>query len=543
MTRKINNRSQLLFWIFIILLFVLTEPVLSQRNVHVQPMIIEINPYAGMRVETYLDILNRSDETHLIQFDLHSLTQGKNAVWQIIPPEIAADTNQANSCLSWISLSDPNIIAGPYERVKIKVKLRVPPNAKGFYLAGLTATLHPKLEPEGVGIVIRFLVPILVEIRGRAMRQDINLTDAGMKFLPESSKLPASTLVSMTIANKGGTFSSIGGTMMIKKSVGKHWRRITEADFRKTKIIPGVEVQLETDIEKRLPSGQYKLFSRIYIDGRRAKPLEKVIEFKGDPTVTDAATDAAIEVQPQQVAIDGMKGATRSTVIQIINASESGIVNVDASLEVPEMLKGVALGALQGEDLACPQWLTIRPTKFKLRSGARQNIRIVAKVPKSEVIHANYYASLNLRASYANGQSAGKRSPLICVRNADVESQPQARVMKMSVAGEKPGRYIITAKCGNVGNIHFLPKCSVAIIDRDGIRKVRILLKGDPSAMFPLELRDFSEVIDFSGFEAGNYHIETILGYGTGQVARAITAIQVSLEKGDRVVEIIKPRQ
>lgn len=541
-----RNRSyRFLFWITTISVICFSIPALARQQLYIKPMMIEVNPYPGMIVETNLEIFNASDQTNFVEFNLHELTQSRNASWQILG-EVGDLSNQdvnVPSCYDWVSLSDPNVTIGPGRRTQIKVKLRVPPTAKGFYLAGLTATLSPTKAPGAVGIVVRFLVPILVDIRARAQRQELTLNDVGMEFRPESSRLPGSTLVTMTIANDGKTYSSVSGNVMVKKRVGEDWRRITEVDFEKRKIIPGVEVELKTDIEKQLPSGQYKLFGRLNIGGLRAKPLEKVIEFKGDPTIDDAATDAAIELQPQQVTIETVPGATRSAIIQVSNASESGVVEVTASLEVPKMLKGVALGAVQGEDLACPQWLTVRPTKFKLRSGARQNIQIVAKMPESEVTHANYYTSLNLRANYANGQSAGKRSPLICVRNTDVESQAQARVMKVNIAGEKASRYIITAKIGNVGNIHFKPKCYVMIAASDGKKRIQTALNGDSIAMFPLELRDFSEVIDFSGFEAGNYNIEIVLDYGIGRVARAITPIRVLAENGDRIVEITNPLQ
>lgn len=538
-----KNRSyRSLFWITAISVICFSAPAFAKQNLYVKPMIIEINPYPGMTVETSLEIFNASNQTRFVKFDLHELTQGRNAFWQILGEAglTAKDVNVL-SCYDWVSLSDPNVIVGPARRTKIKVRLKVPPTAKGFYLAGLTATLSPTQAPGGVGIVVRFLVPILVDIRARAQRQKLTLTDVGMKFRPESSRMPASTLVTMTIANEGKTYSSVEGSVMVKKRVGENWRRITEVEFDKRKVIPSVEVQLETDIERRLPSGEYKLFGQFNIEGRRAKPLEKIIEFEGDPTISDTATDAAIELQPQQITIETMPGATRSTVIQVSNVSESGVVEVAASLEVPEMLKGVALGALQGEELTCPQWLTVRPTKFNLRSGARQNIRIVAKMPNSELEHANYYASLNLRSRYNNGQSAGNSSALFCVHNKNLESQPKGQVMKLTLGEEKPSRYIVTALFGNVGNIHFSPKCRVVIINEEGKRKANLTLKGDLTSMFPLEVRGFSEVVDFSGFEPGRYYVEAIMDYGTGEVASARISIRVSVENREKIVEIVKP--
>jgi hypothetical protein len=438
-------------------------------------------------------------------------------------------------------LSESKITVAPKQAVKIKVRLKVPPDAKGFYLAGIIATLSPTKAPGGVGFVVRFLVPVLVDIRARAQRQKLTLNDVGMKFRPDSANLPATTYLTMTIANEGKTYTSVEGNVTLKKKIGDDWRRISDVKFRKTKVIPGVEVDLLADTGKRLPSGQYKLFGQCKIGGRRAKPLEKIIQFTGDPTITSAATDAAIEVTPGHITIDTMQGATRNTVIQVSNASESGSVEVYATLTMPEAMKGGSLGALRSEEMTCPDWLTVRPNRFKIRSGSRQNIQIISKVPKTEMAHANYYARLTLHSRYSNGQSAGKGIALVCVHNKKLASEPRGQVMNLTLSAEKASRYIVTALFGNVGNIHFSPKCQVVIRDSKGMRKVRTNLKGDSASMFPLETRRFSEVIDFSGFAVGLYSVEAIMDYGTGNVATGQLSIRVSSGDKWRIIEIVAP--
>lgn len=543
MNSRTNFDYRSLFRIAVISVFCFGIPAFSVQSLYVNPMVIEVNPYPGMKVETDLEIRNSSDMTQYVQFDQCELTQGRNGFWKIIEgADIVSNQVKEISCNDWISLSESKLTVAPRQSIIVKVRLKIPPAVKGFYLSGLTATLSPTEEPTGVGLVVRFLIPVLVNIRARAQLQKLTLTDIGMKFRPDSSSLPASTLITMTIANEGKTFSSVEGNVTLKKRVGKNWRRITDTYFRKTKIIPNVEVQFVTDIERQLPSGQYKLFGQIKIGGRRAKPLDKIIKFKGDPTITDAATDAAIEVTPRYITIETIQGATRNTIIQVSNASEAGSVEVHASLVVPETLKGVAMGALRGEDLTCPDWLTVRPNKFKLRAGARQNIKIISKVPNSEMAYANYYASLNLRSIYSNGQSAGSSSALVCVHNKNSESEPRGQVMNLTVNAEKPSRYVVTAQFGNVGNIHYIPKCRAVIYDAKGMIKANLNLKGNAFPMFPLEVRGFSEVIDFSMFEAGRYYIEPIMDYGTGNLASARLPIQISIEGRERMVEIVTPK-
>ncbi len=540
MTSKKNNKY--LFWIVLILTILATRPAFSQHELYVQPMLIEVSPFPGMTVETDLEIRNASELTRRVDFEIHKLTQTENAFWEILPPDSNAGASDAYSCQNWITLSKPNIIVAPFRAGTIKVKIKVPPRANGFYLAGVTVTMSPPETPGGLGIAVRFLVPVLIQIRAQALRENVVASDVGMRFREESSRVPASTLVSMTVANQGKAYSKIKGSLLLKKRVGMNWRRITEAAFRECKIIPGVEVKMETDVERRLPSGKYLLYGQLSVGGRRAKPFEKEIDFTGDPTITQTATDAAVELEPEHLSIETGPGATRTMTMQVSNASNTE-VNIKAESVVPPTLKSVALGQLKGEDLACPHWIKVMPENFKLKSGGRQNIRIIAAMPDSNQPYANYYASLDLCASYSDGQNAGKKSALICVHNKKLKSEPLAQVMGLTITAEKASRNIIRATFGNVGNVHYNPKCTAAIINTEGKMKAKLPLKGDLGSMFPLELREFSNVVDFSGFDAGVYYVEVFLDYGTSQVAQGRMPIRISLEGSQRNVEIINPEK
>jgi hypothetical protein len=540
MARKGNNNCPSLFWIIVILIITLSEPAFS-LDVYVQPMIIEVAPFPGMTVVTDFVVRNASERTQRVDFELHKVTQAKNATWELLPPDSnTGDSNNAYSCRDWITLSESSDIVAPFRAVTIKVKIKVPPRTNGFYLAALTATMSPPESPGAFGIAVRFLVPILIQIRAQALRENVVLSDIGMKFREETSRLPASTIVTMNIANQGKAYSKAKGSVLVKKRVGATWRRITEAAFKECKIIPGVEVQPETDIERRLPSGRYLLYGQLSVGGRRVKPLEKEIDFTGDPTVTQTATDAAIELEPEHISIECGPGATRTMVMQVSNASNTE-VNIIAGAVIPPTLKSIALGELRGEELACPQWIKVTPDNFKLRANSRQNIRIIAAMPDSNLPYANYYASLDLLASYGKGQSAGKKSALICVHNKNSKSEPLSQAMGLTITAEKVSRYIIRATFGNVGNVHFSPKCRATIVNGEGKIKAKFPLKGDASSMFPLELREFYEVADFSGFEAGIYYIDVLLDYGTSRVAQGRMPIRVSFEGTQRIVEIIKP--
>lgn len=543
----LNAKRYTLTAIFIIAAVLMSAgPAAAQFMV--KPTKMEFGPRAGRTIETVFELRNDSpDEAQIIDLTLVDLSQWQDGSARIIEPGSDFDISKLSSCRQWINLSTESVEVGPLRMVPVTLKVKVPPDARGFYTAGLIARMRPKLDRTGVAIVLRFLVPILVEIQGRPMRQKISLSDLGMEFREAGVENPATTLVSMSIANNGGTYSRLSGNVVVRKLSGGHWRKITTAEFKERGIIPGVELNLKSDIGRSLPSGKYRVTGMLYVDGRRVKGLEKEIAFTGDPSVTKAAADAALNLQPLEVSIkNAQSGATRSAVIRIENASED-TVNVTAALSVPPILKGVAFGELKGEDLTCAGWVRVEPEKFTLRGGARQSIRIIAEMPNSESAHARYYALLALRARYLDGQSAGVRTALVYVENKGVEAKPAAQPMKLTVAAMEASKYIVVGRFGNVGNAHFTPRCRVTVrtltTGATGATVARLLLSGKAGVMLPLEVRDFSGVVDFSRVNAGTYRLTAILEYAGEQLATEIP-IRVSLGPNEqRLVEIVSPKE
>jgi len=506
----------------------------------VKPMKMEIAPRAGQTVEKVLELRNTgADNARIMDLRLVDLTQGKDGGWRIIEPGSDFDTSKLPSCLKWIELSADSVEVEPLQMVPVTVAVKAPRGARGFYVAGLLVQTRPPPGVTGVAIVIRFLVPVLVEIQGRPVRQKIELNDLGMEFREPSGEKPATTLASMGIVNQGQTYSRLKGSAKVMRFSEGHWRAVTTAEFRELGILPGVKLNLQSDIERRLPSGKYKLTGTLYVDGRRIKPFTKEIDFVGDPTVTKLAVDTALTLEPPELSISGLPGATRTAVIKVENASEDP-VNIEATSAIPPGLRGVAFGDLKGEDLTCAEWVKVSPAKFTLRAGGRQNIRIVAKIPKAEILHANYYTLLGLRATYPDGQSAGETTTLVCVENKKIEAKPAAQGMTLALAAEETSKYIVRARFGNTGNVHFTPKCRAIVATGMGITTAEALLSGEAGLMLPLETRNFSGVLDFSRVDAGTYSLKAVLEYAAGGAAVKQIPIRVSIEEGTRVVEIIE---
>lgn len=116
--------------------------------------------------------------------------------------------------------------------------------------------------------------------------------------------------------------------------------------------------------------------------------------------------------------------------------------------------------------------------------------------------------------------------------------------MRLTIAAMEASKYIVVGRFGNVGNAHFTPRCRAMVRTlTTGATVARLLLSGKAGVMLPLELRDFSGVVDFSKFMAGTYRLTAILEYAGEPVAAEIP-IRISIGPNkQRLVEIVEPKE
>lgn len=539
MNAVLSGRLILAICIFMCLL-VLAEP--SHAAFTVRPMKIEFNAYPNQRLRTSILLQNMDlDEGETLELKLVDLSQRSNGEWEMI--ESDSETDLSFSCREWLKLSATHIEVPPKRSVSVTLNIKVPPRVRGFYCAAIIAQIAPKPGTTGVAINVRFGIPILIEIYRGAMRQEIELSDLVLESVPQTIDGPSTTLASMVIKNSGKTFSQLRGNILLKSFSNDRWRTVTKAAIKNVSILPGVELNLKSDIERPLPPGKYKLEGYLLVNGRRAKPLKKEIDFAGDPSIKRAVFDAAVNLEPSTVFIGSVPGASRMGVLRVSNTSDTDI-DVIPILNIPPSLAGVSLGEVRGEELSCSNWIKVKPERFTIRGGGTQNIRIVATMPKT-VIRANYYARLSLRASYTDGQNAGTTNATICVKNKKSDNNPRGQVLSLNIASAGTGsEYLIASKVGNVGNVHIVPVCSAYLRTDSGRPMKRIPLSGDSSLMLPMEFRDFSGLIDFSEFGEGLYYIRTFINYGrdSSPASSQELPLQVTIgTNGRRIVEVVQP--
>lgn len=531
-----------LIWIIAtgVALLVSAGPAFGQFTV--QPMKIEFEVTPGKLVKSVIHIRSfDANEVHTIDLSIVELTQSEDGAPEIIEPNSGFDISKLRSCKDWMSVEPNSVELDPMVTAPVEVTLKVQRGMRGFFCAGILASVRPRPDTTGdVAVIVRFLVPVVVDIQNRPIRPDVKATDVGLEFIEPFGQNPARTLVSMSIENNGGTLSNLKPVARIWTLSGGHWRVITTTELPEVRIIPGSKLKLRAETLNPLPSGKYKIAGSLYVDGRRTKRVEKEIAFVGDTRITNVASDAPLDLNPSDIIIDGVPGATRSEVLEVYNASEE-TVNVQVAWGLPPDLQSKTFGDIRGEELNCTDWVQITPEKFTLSGeGGKQNLRIVATVPNPEAIHPCYYTLLALWARYPDGQKAGVITTNICVRNTEIEAEPRAVAMNLHLQDLGESKYLVNTKFGNYGLLPLKPKtCRAAVTLPTGMPRTSIFLRGNPSLMLPYETRQFSEIMDLSYLPADTYGLAAALEYAPGKFETKQMAIRVSIEADERIVDIL----
>ena len=534
--------------IAIIMLAILLSNELASGQFLVQPMLIDLTLRRGKRAVIQIRLENTAAVgTEIIDLSVVELTQADDAKWAPILPDPNLDTSKLSSCSKWLSISSSSVEVPPVTNVPVNVSITVPQGARGFYYAAIMARMRPAEDPKAkvIPLDVRFVVPVLIQIEGRPMRHRVELTDVGMEVGQPTADRPATTLVSLKIANNGGTYSRLSGYARLDGIFGGHARQITTAEFKDVGIIPGVEFTLRHDINRPLPSGKYKVIGTLFVDGRRIKPFAKEIDFAGDPSVNVAAVDTPLLMEPGELVMDSMPGATRTKTVTIHNTSTDEAVNVRVVPATPPHLASASHGTdFRGSELSCAGWVKIQPEKFTLRAGARQRIVITTKMPNPGKMHAYYYALLNLMATYPDGQNAGVTKAYVIVANKKVQTKYNAVVTREpSLGAMEASKYIVVSGFGNIGNVHFKPRCKATVNDLQGQSVATVLLSGKLHTMLPLEMRNFSGVLDFSKVPSGTYRLTASLEYAPGEAESRDKPIQVSVQGDRKVVRIMSEEE
>ncbi|ATX65576.1 hypothetical protein [Roseinatronobacter bogoriensis] len=494
----------------------------------VEPMRIHVSVAPGQNIQVPVNIRNTAtDGPRDLELRLAHLDQNTAGGWAF--QDVVDGIPAHQSSLDWTSLSETDARIAPLEPAQVMLSIQPPRNARGAYFAALLIeTPAPPEDALGLSVRMRFLIPVIIEIEGRPVRQNVHLGDVVMTYDEADDRAPT-TRAHLRITNAGETFSRVTGDLRIERRSGDRWRLVTRFETRERPIIPGVTLELGQDLERRLPSGEYRLRGELMVDGRRLPPLTKEIEFEGDPNVDALAYDTELRLSPEMVQMDVVPGATRTTVLRIENPGEHS-VTVDLGAATPRGLIGVRMGDLIGIDLSAEGWTTVRPAQFTLRGGANQNVRVISAVPPVDGLHANYYADLTLSGRYADGQSAGTQSSIIHLVNHAAENARQGEIESLNLAEVGRNLFAVQARFLNTGNTHVTPLARVTVSSPQGQTVRSVTLSGAGGMLLPLGHRVFGGEIDFSGVEPGMYGLRAHIDLEGGDNVTLQHVIEVQHE-------------
>ena len=521
----------------------------------VTPLKIEAQITPGKQINTVINLQNYDPNTsYTLDLKLVETTQSAEGDWRMVDPNLVNDPNadeygfdlkRLTSCRNWIHMANNVVTVEPEQIYVLELTIRVPPRQKGFHTAGILATIRPRADERRFPVSVRFLIPIVVEVQTQPTRPRVEATSVGLEFRPaKGADVPATTFATMGIENNGGTLSLLKPVVRIFALSNDHWHLITTTSFPDGGILPGVVLDLKTDTQRSLPSGTYKVHGELYVDGRRTKPVESIIEFKGDPTTNRLKADAPLDLRPLDLTVDCTPGSLRAETITVYNAADEA-VNIQTAIGLQPWLQEIAQGNLKGTDLDCTSWLSVTPKSFALPGGGgRQNVQITANLPANATLPC-YYSLLALWASYPDGQRAGFRTANIFLNNKNVTMEPAAEGKNIRLQELSESKYLVTTTFMNLTSVHFkIDSVKAGVIPTSGlgagtVPRLSAYLNGDPRPMLPFETRQYTGDMDFSNLPAGRYFLTGRMEYASGQVKTTSILIDILIQGDRRIVQTV----
>jgi hypothetical protein len=515
----------------------------------VQPMMMEYQPRSGMLVKTEIQLQNWSRErTQYVDLSVVKLTQNEDGGWR--PLEDLenvedVDISKLSPCDEWIELGAESVEIAPMAVKSVKVNIHVPIRVQGFHCAGIIASVKPPEEFQA-GVTIRYdlIVPVLMQIAGSRLRHDVSMADVGLDYQDSgdlfSDSENGATSVFLNVKNDGNTYSRLHGFAQVYALMGNDkWKMVApNVRFAEVPIIPGSDLKVRADLDRILPTGTYKVNGALFVDGHRVSGVEKDLHYQGPSDVTSVNAEVVIRTDPEVVFLESRPGRVRSERIDVYNYSDK-VLNMRAHAIIPTLFGGKVLpGNVMGEDLACADWVEVRPSEFQIRGHGKKTIRITARMPS--VTRHSFYASLKLMATFAeDGTNAGRKTAMMVVTNSEATPQYGIKDKGMDLKELAGSKYIVSARYSNIGTVHVRPKVITRTIKSEGNRNevvtaVELNSEGQPEMMLPIEARDFAAVMDFENVPEGRYTLQTdlIFGQGDSDFKRIQRPIRVWKENG-----------
>jgi hypothetical protein len=535
-----NMWKRILLVVGIFSLFGFAENGWSQGFM-VKPMKITLTVRPGQEATQVLELRDTLPETPLsLEVKRLAVKQGENAAWMV--DESSGSEGQPadpRSCLPWLTLDTESVDVNPLTSAKVNVKVKAPSNARGVYAAAITAQTKDDPTAQGMRMVVRFLIPVIVVVQGPTARQNLEVLGSRLLYGGGGEEQTSRTLIQVSMKNSGEGFPAVKSSVKVFRAEGAKWRQVLMSPFDERSILPGQSVTFKADPKRSFPSGKYRLVTSGTVDGRPFKELVEEMDYVGDPNAVPLASDVDLVMEPARVECDVVPGGRRTAYLTLRNPTDEP-VNVALDAVQVEALKGVMLGETKGDAFSAHAWITVNPAKFTLTKNGQRKVAVQFAFPREGLDKAAYYATLNLAATHPDGKPAGTMQSLILAANKKVTVEPRMYGQALALTQAEKNQYTVSATFANVGGVYLDPSCKGTLMAATGLAAVKSFeMKREPAGLvLPLGTPRWNGTLDFSGVEPGGYTLKVSCEYGA-KSGIASFPVKVTDVEGQKQVEVI----
>jgi hypothetical protein len=503
-------------------------------------MSIELTAKPAQNLEVPVEVSNTStDRAAGVDIAIGYLVQ-PNVGWNAVEPASATPEvlKTHSSCLPWTKLDKSTLDIPALGKQNVTLKLAVPASARGFYCAALTIITRPSKEGTGVKVLLRFVIPVLVQIEGSIPSRKIELGKPQVEYTPPNAQSGPMVQMGLLVKNSGEALSRIGGKIGLFTQVGQRWLPVTLSDIQPRRVIPGANTLVSITVPKKIPSGRYRVEADLKADSQRLPHYVQELDVVGDPSARQASPDAAIIIEPAQLELEVQPGAVRSGTITYRNPTDETLT-MKLSVSGPKSLENISMGTLKGEDIIGSKWSTISPDTITLGPGEVRRVRVAAEVP--EGADKPYYY-VNIIGQIMRGdEPAGQTRSLVAIRNKPVAPTVALQEnSKVIISGGPEEGYTAMMSYANVGLMHLSPTVTFSLADTSKQNRFETFpAEAEIDQLLPLSIGRYSAKIMLTGLKPGDYALIANCTYGEKSIETVAPVRVTSAKSGKLTLQLI----
>jgi len=517
--------------LFTIACIILCPAIAWANEFMVSPMSVEFEARPGQNYSIPIEVNNHATGKGVLQLKtyLSPLGQDSQGNLQVVsnPPQGAMREN--GSVGEWAAIPQAELAMASLETREFLLNVHIPPHARGTYYGALVVETVPPENVSGVAIVIRFLIPIFVEVQGGHARIEPVVGECGMRFgsYGERDNEVKGAFSWFDIENGSEFLSMVSGRIITIAKDGPRPVMMADKELEPFPVLPGAKVQFTDYLGRDLPAGTYELRMHLDANGRQLRTLTQEIAYPGNPAYLAAGKRVFCRVTPEIVELNVRPGSRTGGTFEIENLG-SGDITVTSDLADyahPE-------GARQSQAFSAASWGEVRPGSFDLRAGRKRNVRVMFSAPKEQAGAPYRYALAHLKAADNQGEEEMVGSVVFALRDAGITPEYLLEARGLRVAPAKGNVWEVPLSLVNKGNAHVEARLQGQLTQGAGGEAHSQMTFGrDSLLIMPGQEATAVGQLEAGNIKVGQYVLEVVVSYADKrEVVRR--AVQVSRKDG-----------